>query len=81
MTKQEILKKMGTLGDVTKGYFPTEEEIEEETVDTDIPYLILFMSTDPFTRLDHKKKDDPEYKNTVKYTKAYADDLSEEEFY
>lgn len=72
---------MERLGDVTRGYFPTEEEIEEETVDTDIPYLIFYMSTDPFTRLDLKKKNDPEYKNTVKYTKAYAGDLTDEEFY
>lgn len=78
MTKQQILDTVVTLGDVTHGYYPTEDEFNEETEDCDIEdfvYLILYLSTDPFTRLGLDKKDDKEYQSMVEYAKGLADEI------
>lgn len=73
MTKQQILKVIPYMGDVTHGYFPTEDEINEETEDADIEdfaCLLLYFSTDPFTRMSLANKDNEDYKSMVEYAKA-----------
>ncbi|MGN0241960.1 MAG: hypothetical protein ACI4CS_09765 [Candidatus Weimeria sp.] len=81
MTKGQILEIIPTLPDITRGYYPTENEINAETEDADtedFAYLILYFSTDPFTRLGLKSKDDEEYRSMVEYAKALADEFPDD---
>lgn len=69
-------------GDETNGYLPTVDELKAHHVDTNIPKymaLLIYFASDPFTRLGMPDKNDPEYKETVKYAKKllYTVELEE----
>lgn len=81
MTKTQISEISKELGNITEGWFPTQDEINAETEDMDIKeiaYTLLYFGTDPFERLGLSKKDDEEYLDVVDYSMDLSDELPEE---
>lgn len=69
----DILEKTEEMGNVTAGYFPKVKTLERYDVKKHIPEFVILLSyfaSDPFARNCPEKKDDPEYKATVKYAKS-----------
>ena len=59
-------------GDETNGYFPTVNELKAHHVEDNLPKflaLLIYFASDPFARLGMPDKNDPEYRETVKYAK------------
>lgn len=81
MTKTQVIDIIYKLGNITGGYFPTCDELNQATEDGDMSdflFLILYFSTDPFKRLGLLNKDDKEYEETVEYAVSLAKEFPEE---
>lgn len=58
--------------DVTDGYYPTVEEMEENGVDKEPEKYLKFLAyfaSDPFTRMNLVRKEEPGYKACVSFSK------------
>lgn len=78
ITKEELLKEVEALGDITEGRFPTVEEIDED-MEEEVPYfLIAYFSTDPFKRFGIAAKDDIDYQDMVSYCQLLLKDMPDE---
>ena len=73
MTEERFFEMRDILDEadnVTEGYFPTVEELEEEGVASNpekyAPILIYF-ALDPLSKFNLKESEDAEYKRTVDY--------------
>lgn len=66
----DMLDIVETIMDVTNGYFPTVEEMEEKNMRENMnDYLIAiaYFASDPFNRCDREPDDMASYKETVAY--------------
>ena len=58
--------------DITDGYYPTVQELEENGVDKNPEKYIRFLAyfaSDPFTRMNLIRKEEPGYKACVSFSK------------
>ena len=65
-----ILEAVEKIDNVTNGYFPTVEDLENHNVNKDIVgnlFVLAYYASNPFQRLSLPEAEDADYKETVKY--------------